>query len=120
MSDKPVSPAGEVVPADLQSLTTANPDQALGQVQSPVEDVVEAEWVRRYPSRRRGQLWRYLGALLKLIIACALTWLFYMIPPQAFPNPLQNWKNPVIIFLLVCYIGKTLLDTFFYDHYQPR
>ncbi|HEX2913864.1 MAG TPA: hypothetical protein VH186_23875 [Chloroflexia bacterium] len=91
-----------------------------GQLIPPEEQVVEAEWVRRYPSRRLRGLFDWLLLFFKLALALALTWLFYLIPPQTFPTPFQNWKNPVIIFLLVCYIGKTLLDTFFYDHYQPR
>jgi hypothetical protein len=34
----------------------------------------------------------------------------------------QQWfayiQVPLIIFLLVCYIGKLLIDTFFYNHYK--
>jgi hypothetical protein len=121
MNDKPDMLPGEIVPAESLPPTTKSA-RSLGEVGAaqpwPLE-TVEAEWVRRYPARRRVDWGRYLGALFRLIIACALTWLFYVIPPESFPGPFQNWKNPIIIFLLVCYIGKTMLDTFFYDHYQP-
>ncbi len=122
MSHKPNPWRSEIVPADLQALTTAGQEQGLaqpGETSLPAQNVVEAEWVRRYPAQRRGQWLKYVAALLKVIVACGLTWLFYVIPPETFPNPFQNWKNPIVIFLLVCFIGKTLLDTFFYDHYQP-
>jgi hypothetical protein len=88
-------------------------------VSSPADLIVEAEWVRRYPARRRRTWFNWLAVLLKVGAAFGLTWLFYSLPAGALPTPLQTWKNPVIIFCLVCFIGKTLLDTFFYDHYQP-
>ena len=96
------------------------PTLPLSTVHAPQQPIIiEAEWVRHYKARRRGQWLKWLGLLFRLSAAGALTWFFYIIPPDVFPDPFENWKNPVIIFLLVCYIGKTLLDTFFYDHYQP-
>ena len=112
MDETPEQPAGTIVPA--------SPPQWLDEPAGPDPDlVVEAEWVRRYPSRRRRTLYAWLALLLKVLVAFALTWLFYVLPADSLPTPLQTWKNPVIIFGLVCFIGKTLLDTFFYDHYQP-
>ena len=114
MEEKPEQPAITIVPA--------SPSQSLDEP-VPVENdrdlVVEAEWVRRYPSRRRRNLYTWLALLLKLAAAFALAWLFIALPAGSLPTPLQTWKNPVIIFFLVCFIGKTMLDTFFYDHYQP-
>ena len=103
-----------IVPADGAVL--ADPMAAIN---PPPVTVVEAEWVHRYPARRRGQIWRWLGLVVKVGLALVFTYFFYIIPPSAFPDPFQNWKNPVVIFLLICFIGKTMLDTFFYDHYQP-
>lgn len=110
----PEKPVSLIIPAD--------PPQPLSNKIAPDLPpdhlVVEAEWVKRYPARRRRHWLFWLAALLKIAVACALTWLFYLLPAGALPTPLQTWKNPVIIFLLVCFIGKTLLDTFFYDHFQ--
>ncbi len=121
MTEKSDPLPGEIVLVEEPALTfgqtqgLAHPGKA-----APVSDtVVEAEWVQRFAPRRRINWLRYFAALLKLVAGVALAWLFYVIPPAVFPNPFQNWKNPIVIAILVCYIGKTLLDTFFYDHFQP-
>jgi hypothetical protein len=114
MEEKTDRPAMMIVPA--------SESQELGEAKPPEKSedlVVEAEWVKRYPSRRRRNLYMWLALLLKLAAAFALAWLFYALPAGSLPTPLQTWKNPVIVFFLVCFIGKTMLDTFFYDHYQP-
>ncbi len=112
MAETPELASWPVVPATPPQL----PDEP---AQTNSDLVVEAEWVRRYPSRRRRSLYAWLALLLKMAAAFALAWLFYALPAGSLPTPLQTWKNPVIIFGLICFIGKTLLDTFFYDHYQP-
>ena len=116
MSEEPEKPVSLVVQTGqtLPLSEKTGPDP-----QSSPELIVEAEWVRRYPARRRYSWWHWLAALLKIVAAFALAGLFYALPTGSLPTPLQTWKTPVIIFLLVCFIGKTLLDTFFYDHYQP-
>ena len=112
MDETPEQPARTLVPAP-PPLSLDEPAETNSGL------VVEAEWVRRYPSRRRRSLYAWLAVLLKVAAALALAWLFYVLPTGSLPTPLQTWKNPVIIFGLICFIGKTLLDTFFYDHYQP-
>lgn len=107
-----------IVPVTLSAGTLAQSGVGTPDVEYE-SSIVDAEWVRRYPSRRRRQWGRWLLFVLKIAAGLALTYLFYIIPPESFPSPFQNWKNPVLVFLLICFIGKTLLDTFFYDHYQP-
>lgn len=114
MDETPEQPVSAIVPASLpRSLDEP------AELEAASDLVVEAEWVRRYPARRRRNLYTWLALVLKVAVALALAWLFVILPAGSLPTPLQTWKNPVIIFGLVCFIGKTLLDTFFYDHYQP-
>jgi hypothetical protein len=80
--------------------------------QSP-PPVVDAEWVQGYRPRRIGRWRHWLGALGKLIIGCGVAVFLLNLPTL-----LQTWKNPVVIFLFVCFIGKLMYDTFFYDHFQ--
>jgi hypothetical protein len=115
MHDQPAQPDSLVVQAPRSSPLS---DQAAPLI-PPADLIVEAEWVRRYPARRKYTWIRWLAALLKVGAAFTLAWLFYVLPTGTLPGLLQTWKNPVIIFFLICFIGKTLLDTFFYDHYQP-
>ncbi len=85
----------------------------------PVDDVVEAEWVIRYRAHRKRQWLRWVAAIIQMITALFVAYIFYLIPIDPSVGPFHNWKNPVIIFILICFIGKTLVDTLFYDHYQP-
>jgi hypothetical protein len=62
-----------------------------------------------------------LGAfLLRLFIATLIAWILATVPLPRLTS--QQWfayiQVPLIIFLLVCYIGKLLIDTFFYNHYK--
>ncbi|MEI6046046.1 MAG: hypothetical protein WCS37_16975 [Chloroflexota bacterium] len=86
---------------------------------APAENIVEAEWVVRYRAHRRKGWLRWLNALFQMAVALWVAWLFFIIPLDPSTGPFYNWKNPVIIFVLICFIGKTLIDTLFYDHYQP-
>ncbi len=115
MSEQPDKPGSLII----QTIPPQPLSSQVGPDNLPSDLIVEAEWVRRYPARRRRHWISWLGFLLKIGAAFALTWLFYALPTGSLPAPIQTWKNPVIIFCLVCFIGKTLLDTFFYDHYQP-
>ncbi len=117
MSDKGTGELFEIVPLAASEQVALDSGRAEPAPKPP--EVVEAEWVRCYPARRRGHAWRWVALVLKLGLAFAATWLFVLLPVETLPTPLQNWKNPIIIFLLVCFVGKTLLDTLFYDHYQP-
>lgn len=115
MNEQPDKPGSLII----QTTQPQSLSEPTGPDNHPSDMIVEAEWVRRYPARRRRHWLGWLAALLKIMAAFALTWLFYALPTGSLPTPIQTWKNPVIIFCLVCFIGKTLLDTFFYDHYQP-
>jgi hypothetical protein len=114
MEETPERPVSSIVPVPPAP-------QSLDEPAAPAKAdlVVEAEWVRRFPSRRHRNLYAWLALALKVVAAFGLAWLFIILPAGSLPTPLQTWKNPVIICALVCFIGKTLLDTFFYDHYQP-
>lgn len=58
--------------------------------------------------------------IVKSLFAVLVAWLL-MSAPLAEIAP-RTWfafvQVPIAIFLLICYIGKLLIDTFFYDHYQ--
>ncbi len=63
--------------------------------------------------------WRTL--IIRSLIASFVAWVLATIPvPNVAP---YHWfayvQVPIVIFLLICYIGKLLIDTFFYNHYQP-
>ncbi len=62
---------------------------------------------------------------LQLMIATLLALLLYTLPLVFYiiadgpPSPtFQLWWGSSLSFLLVLYIGKTLYDTLFFDHYQ--
>jgi hypothetical protein len=58
--------------------------------------------------------------LIRLFIATLVAWMLATVPLPRLTS--QQWfaymQVPLIIFLLVCYIGKLLIDTFFYNHYK--
>jgi uncharacterized membrane protein len=56
---------------------------------------------------------RVVVAVIIAIIVMALP------PPDGFPQWLSKVQVPVVIFVFICYIGKLLYDTLFYDHYWP-
>jgi hypothetical protein len=54
-------------------------------------------------------------------MAAFVAWILISLPiPQI---PAHTWfafvQVPVVIFLLTCYVGKLLIDTFFYNRYKP-
>ncbi len=64
---------------------------------------------------------RWQRFLVRLLIAVAIAWLLASVPiPRVAP---QTWvayvQVPIVVFLLVCYTGKLIVDTFFYNHYKP-
>ncbi len=63
--------------------------------------------------------WRIL--FLRVIAATAVAWVIATVPlPQVAPYMWFAYVQvPVAIFLLICYLGKLLIDTLFYDHYRP-
>ena len=63
-----------------------------------------------------------IGSLIvRSVIAALIAWVFASAPLPAIPA--AKWfayvQVPVVVFVMLCYIGKLLIDTFFYDHYQP-
>ncbi len=58
-------------------------------------------------------LQRVLAAIIVAIIV------MLMPAPGIFPPWLVKLQMPVTIVLLICYLGKLLYDTLFYDHYRP-
>lgn len=66
----------------------------------------------------RGR-WRSL--ILRAVVATVIAWVLGTVPlPRVTP---QVWfadvQVPIVIFLLICYLGKLLIDTLFYDRYRP-
>ena len=70
------------------------------------------------PCPTRGR-WRALIA--RVVVATLIAWILATAPMPVIP--FYKWvayvQVPVVIFLLICYIGKLLVDTFFYNHYKP-
>ncbi len=66
----------------------------------------------------RGR-WRSL--IIRVLVATFVAWIIAVAPMPRFPS--QSWfahiQVPIAIFLLICYIGKLMIDTFFYDRYKP-
>jgi hypothetical protein len=85
----------------------------------PLSAVVEAESVTLYKARRFGQRRRVIVSFFRQLSLATLLAVFLIALPDFTQLPFHNWKNPVVVFLLICYIGKILLDTLFYDHYRP-
>lgn len=83
-----------------------------------VAHLVEPDEVIGYRRRRKYRLSTWLILPLKIIVACAVAFVLFCLPDFQL-NLLVTWKNPVVVLLTVCYIGKSLIDTLFYDHYLP-
>ncbi len=64
---------------------------------------------------------RLAGAIVRLGIATLIAWVFATTSLPIIPAP--KWfayvQVPVVIFVFLCYVGKLLIDTFFYDRYRP-
>ena len=56
--------------------------------------------------------------VVRAVIAAALAMTIMLLPPpQGFPAWVGKVQQPLAVFVLICYIGKLLYDTLFYDHY---
>ncbi len=57
----------------------------------------------------------------RVIAATLVAWVIASAPLPRVAS--ETWvayvQVPVVIFLLICYLGKLLIDTFFYNHYEP-
>ncbi len=105
--------------ANLNVIPVTSTELATEKRTTAFEDrIVEPEWVVHYHVRRRGRWLRWLKALATSIVAIGVAMVLILIPTP-FSSPFQNWKNAIIVLLLVCFVGKTLLDTLFYNHYNP-
>jgi hypothetical protein len=84
----------------------------------PDELVIEAESVTSFRSRRVVRIGRrILGAVFRIVLAGVVAYIL-LILPDSISLPFYSWKNPLVVFVTIVFIGKTLLDTFYYDHYQ--
>ena len=79
---------------------------------------VEPEYVICYRTHFRRRWKRVIRFLYRVVLAVALAFLFLALPDFAL-DALHTWKNPIVVFVLVCAIGKILVDTLFYDHFLP-
>jgi hypothetical protein len=57
---------------------------------------------------------------VRVVIAGTIAWVLALAP---LPIPAPKWfayvQVPVVVFLFICYIGKLLYDTLFFNHYRP-
>ncbi len=64
---------------------------------------------------------RWRQVILRAGIATVIAWFIATAPVPRIPA--ATWFPfmvvPTVIFLLICYIGKLLIDTFFYNRYEP-
>lgn len=81
-------------------------------------NLIEPLEVIGYRRKNRKKLLAWLILPAKIIAACIVALALLSLPDFQL-DLLVTWKNPVIVLLTVCYIGKSLFDTLFYDHYLP-
>lgn len=77
---------------------------------------------RRYPFMRKECVRSRLQKLIvQSFIASLIAWILTNVPVAEIAP--RTWfafiQVPLIVFVLLCFIGKLLIDTFFYDRYQP-
>lgn len=64
---------------------------------------------------------RWSSVIIRIALAVLIAWIF---ATTSLPFiPAHKWfayvQVPVVIVVLIWYIGKLLIDTFFYDRYKP-
>lgn len=63
---------------------------------------------------------RWQRLLLRTGLALAIAVVMMTIPTfRLTPHWFAFRVVPLVVFLLICYIGKLLYDTLFFDRYQP-
>jgi hypothetical protein len=63
---------------------------------------------------------RLPGLVVKAFFAVALALLCAVAPlAQVLPAGFAQAQVPVVMLILLCFLGKLLIDTFFFDHYRP-
>jgi len=57
--------------------------------------------------------------VLRALIATFIAWVFATVPLPFIPS--YKWvafvQVPIVIFLLICYVGKLIIDTFYHTRY---
>lgn len=63
---------------------------------------------------------RWRSFVIRSLMAALVAWIVASVPlPAIAPHIWFAFVQvPIAIFLLICYIGKLMLDTFFYDRYK--
>ena len=63
---------------------------------------------------------RLTALISQSVFAALVAWFILTAPlPAIAPNTWFAYlKVPIVVFILICYMGKLLFDTFFYDHYK--
>ncbi len=63
---------------------------------------------------------RWRPFAVRVVIAALIAWIVATAPIRSIAP--QNWvafvQVPIVIFVFICYIGKLLIDTLFYNHYK--
>ncbi len=69
--------------------------------------------------RRARRLVSHYGPVVaRAVLATLVLWLAASVPVPLITSRLfQMLRTPVAILIFIVYIGKLLIDTFFYDHY---
>ena len=72
------------------------------------------------PGQHLRSMRRWRAFVIRALIATALA-LAIMLVPLLWWTPawLAYVQTPAAVFLLICYLGKLLYDTLFYDRYWP-
>ena len=63
---------------------------------------------------------RIVQLVVRILLATAVAVTIMLLPtPGQFPAWVAAVQMPLTVFLLVCYLGKLLYDTLFYNRYLP-
>ena len=63
---------------------------------------------------------RLTGLVIKSLVSIGMALLCAVAPLAALvPIGVVQAQIPVIMLILLCYLGKLLIDTLFYDHFRP-
>jgi hypothetical protein len=64
-------------------------------------------------------LHRIVQVVVRILLATMVAVIVMMLPPPSgFPAWMGRVETPIVVLGLVCYIGKLLYDTLFYNHYR--
>jgi hypothetical protein len=62
---------------------------------------------------------RWTAALGRAVLAAAIIFMLAHVPlPQHTPEWVAFAEVPILMFILMCYLGKLLYDTLFWDRYH--